>query len=250
MSEEPQQIDRRVTQYIDIFDGNGQRVTSLPLIPGSSMDDLKEEASERFPDYLAVDTSYEDHKLYVNGYTYDKETETPVPPPEPTEEELADQEASIQAAETQTKLNGIANRATLSMLGGGSVSPIQAEYQTALFSVTDRVALKIPNYFPVWDNASHEYKEGDRVTYNGTLYKCLQAHTSQDSWTPADAPSLWAKVLITGTEDTPPEWQQPGSTNPYMKGDKVTLDGKVYESLIDNNVWKPDEYPAGWKLVE
>lgn len=43
------------------------------------------------------------------------------------------------------------------------------------------------------------------------------------------------------------EWKQPDSTNPYMKGDKVTYNGKTYESVIDNNVWSPDTYPAGWK---
>ena len=36
-----------------------------------------------------------------------------------------------------------------------------------------------------------------------------------------------------------PEWEQPDSTNPYMKGDKVTHNGKTWVSLIDNNVWEP-----------
>lgn len=35
-----------------------------------------------------------------------------------------------------------------------------------------------------------------------------------------------------------------------MKGDKVRYNGKVYESLIDNNVWAPDAYPLGWKEIE
>lgn len=34
-----------------------------------------------------------------------------------------------------------------------------------------------------------------------------------------------------------------------MTGDKVTYNGKVYMSLIDNNVWSPDAYPAGWQEV-
>ena len=37
--------------------------------------------------------------------------------------------------------------------------------------------------------------KGDRVLWDGTLYKVLQDHTSQGAWKPADAPSLWAKVL-------------------------------------------------------
>lgn len=240
----------KVTQYLDIFDAEGKRITSLPLLSEKTMDDLKTEAAEKYPGDLAVETSYEDHKLYVNGYTYDKETGQPVPPPEPTAEEMADAEAAQQAAEAQTTLNEITTRTTRMLLAGAPVAPLQAEYQTTLAAVPDVAALKMTDYFPGWDSASHDYKVGDRVTYDGTLYKCLQAHTSQETWTPTDAPSLWAKVLVTGTENTPPEWQQPDSTNPYMTGDRVTLNGKIYESTIDNNVWKPDEYPDGWKLIE
>ena len=39
------------------------------------------------------------------------------------------------------------------------------------------------------------------------------------------------------------------STSPYMKGNCCTDDGKTYRSLIDNNVWKPLDYPAGWEVV-
>lgn len=74
--------------------------------------------------------------------------------------------------------------------------------------------------------------------YNGVLYRCLTAHTSQATWNPADAPSLWAKVLIPNP-DVIPAWEQPDSTNPYMLGDKVTHQGKTWQSLVDNNVWEP-----------
>ncbi|MBP3305258.1 MAG: chitinase, partial [Oscillospiraceae bacterium] len=82
--------------------------------------------------------------------------------------------------------------------------------------------------------------------YDGALYKCLQAHTSQPDWTPTAAPSLWAKVLIPDP-GTIPEWEQPDSTNPYMAGDKVTHNGKTWVSDIDNNVWAPGAY--GWTEV-
>jgi len=62
------------------------------------------------------------------------------------------------------------------------------------------------------------------------------------------APSLWAKVLIPDP-DVIPEWEQPDSTNPYMIGDRVMFNGLVYESVIDNNIWSPAAYPAGWKQV-
>lgn len=47
-----------------------------------------------------------------------------------------------------------------------------------------------------------------------------------------------------------PEWQQPlGAHDAYAIGAKVLFGGKVWESLIDNNVWSPAVYPAGWKEV-
>ena len=66
----------------------------------------------------------------------------------------------------------------------------------------------------------------------------VTAHTAQAAWTPTDAHSLWAKVLTDPSGEILP-WVQPDSTNPYAKGDKVTHNGKTWESLVDNNVWEP-----------
>lgn len=119
--------------------------------------------------------------------------------------------------------------------------------EKAAISLSDEDAIEAVNLFPNW-NDNEAYEVGQRVQYNGTLYKCLQAHTSQSAWTPTDAPSLWAKVLIPD-ENVIPEWEQPDSTNSYMIGDKVMFEGQVYESVINNNIWSPAAYPAGWKLV-
>ena len=119
--------------------------------------------------------------------------------------------------------------------------------EKAALSLSDEDALEAINLFPSWVSAK-SYVKDERVLYEGTLYKCLQAHSSQDGWTPTAAPSLWAKVLIPD-ENTIPQWEQPDSTNAYMKGDKIIFNDLVYESLIDNNVWSPAAYPAGWKLV-
>lgn len=111
----------------------------------------------------------------------------------------------------------------------------------------DTEALKTPELFPTWEEDT-EYKVGDRRRYNNILYKCLQDHTAQSNWNPIDAPSLWARVLIPDPEEIP-DWVKPDSTNAYMTGDKVKFEGKIYRSLIDNNIWSPSEYPAGWEEV-
>jgi chitodextrinase len=113
--------------------------------------------------------------------------------------------------------------------------------------ITDDQALEAPDLFPEWKEDGHEYQAGDRCMYNGKLYKVLQAHTSQAAWNPAAAVSLFAEVLP-GQGGDIGEWVQPDSTNPYMKGDKVTHNGKTWESTVDNNVWEPGVY--GWQEVE
>ena len=85
---------------------------------------------------------------------------------------------------------------------------------------------------------------GDRVQYNGKLYKVLTGHISQPTWTPDEAASLFAEVLAGQDGTDIGEWVQPDSTNPYMKGDKVTHNGKTWISDVDNNVWAPGVY--GW----
>ena len=91
------------------------------------------------------------------------------------------------------------------------------------------------------------YTAGDRVVYDGKLYKVLQAHTSQADWMPTAAPSLFAEVLPGQGGTGIGEWKQPDSTNPYQKGDKVTHNGKTWESTVDDNVWEPGVY--GWTEV-
>lgn len=116
-------------------------------------------------------------------------------------------------------------------------------------TLSDAQALQVPMLFDEFDGNGVAYEVGKRVLYNDTLYKVIQAHTSQAEWTPVAASSLFAKVINETIDGSIPEFEQPDSTNPYMKGDRVTFNGKVYESLIDNNVYSPEAYPAGWKEI-
>ena len=112
-------------------------------------------------------------------------------------------------------------------------------------SATDTQAVEAPAVYPTW-KADIDYALDERVLYNKVLYKVITAHTSQESWTPTEAPSLFAQVLIPD-ENVIPEWIQPDSTNPYMIGDKVTHNGKTWISTVDYNSWEPGMY--GWEEI-
>lgn len=114
---------------------------------------------------------------------------------------------------------------------------------TILASLTDETAIEMVDLFEPWAS-NKSYMVGDRVKYNDVLYKCIQAHTSQDSWTPVLTPALWMEVSI----DEYPEWIQPkGSEDAYHIGDKVSHNDKHWISQVDSNVWEPGVY--GWEEV-
>lgn len=112
-------------------------------------------------------------------------------------------------------------------------------------SAADEQALKASALYPKW-KVGIAYQKGERVLYNDILYNTLTDHMAQADWTPDAAPSLFAKVLIPD-KNVIPEWEQPESTNPYSKGDKVTHNGKTWQSTIDSNVWEPGVY--GWEEI-
>ncbi len=109
---------------------------------------------------------------------------------------------------------------------------------TETASLTEAEAISATCLYPKWNGNGVAYVKGQRVQDDGVLYTALQNHTSQAGWKPTAAPSLFAKVLIPDPTVVP-EWEQPDSTNPYMKGDKVKHNGKTWVSLVDNNVWEP-----------
>lgn len=112
-------------------------------------------------------------------------------------------------------------------------------------SLEDAEALEAAELFPLWESGA-SFQPGDRVRWQGVLWKCLMAHSAQPNWTPDAAPSLWSRVLIPDPALIP-DWVQPDSTNPYQKGDKVWHKGSTWISDLDGNIWEPGIY--GWTRV-
>jgi len=121
---------------------------------------------------------------------------------------------------------------------------IRADMNAVIATLTDEQGLELIALFEPW--ALKAYAVGDRVRHGDKLYKCVQAHTAQDNWTPDATPALWTPISV----EEYPLWVQPtGAQDAYMTGDKVTFEGKRYISVIDNNTWSPTAYPQGWKLL-
>lgn len=90
--------------------------------------------------------------------------------------------------------------------------------------------------------AHDAYRREAQVTHGGKTWVSL---VGANVWEPGV--SGWREVVEDGGV---PEWAQPtGGHDAYKKGDRVSFEGQVFESVIDANVWSPAEHPAGWKLV-
>ena len=120
-------------------------------------------------------------------------------------------------------------------------------------SLDDKKAMEVAAVYAPWE-IGKAYNVGEFLIYgvNGVgdpqLYKVNMYHTSQADWRPDATPALYTAI---GLDDNGyPVWSQPtGAHDAYNKGDIVDYNGKLYESLIDGNVYSPDAYPAGWKEI-
>ena len=91
---------------------------------------------------------------------------------------------------------------------------------------TDENAVKVIDLYPVWMVGIAVAKDS-RYQYNGKLYKCVQAHTTQADWTPNVTPALWTVIDVAhaGTIDDP----IPASAGmEYTKGLYYIEDGVIY----------------------
>lgn len=125
----------------------------------------------------------------------------------------------------------------------GKAKQLRALIESLAITLDDATALTGVELFPAWATDT-AYAVGDRVQYNGVLYKCVQAHTSQADWMPDATPALWVIVSI----EEWPEWIQPtGAHDAYDKDAKVSHNGKHWKNTMDANVYEPGVY--GWEEV-
>lgn len=148
------------------------------------------------------------------------------------EQLLESRRAVEQSQARQQSIEAATAIAFVTLAESGNIDDVTAAEHTSLFSP--------------WA-ASVAYKVGDIREYEGNLYRCAQAHTSQADWTPDKAASLWSKIGDPTVEY--PEWVQPiGAHDAYSNGDKCSHGGKKWVSTAANNVWEPGVY--GWNEVQ
>lgn len=182
-----------------------------------------------------VMSSFETLASFANRYGIDYETKSSDDPNEVLDRVLAKKRDQDDIRERNSRL-------VPAMVRAASIFAL---------SFTDEQALEVSDLYPTYA-VGVNYKQGERFTYNGRLFKVNQDHTSQEQWVPGETgtESLYTCLEMSG--DGYLVWTQPtGAHNAYNTGDIVhypTADDPLYKSLIDGNVWSPDTYPQGWEL--
>lgn len=128
------------------------------------------------------------------------------------------------------KLEDILNKINILWVEGS----ISDEEKTSLISLSRENAVAENSYKPLQEQLNNLYKAFDdfKEEVNARL-NTLEG--KEDIEEPVD--------------EYPPFVKPEGAHDAYQKGAGITFNGEKYESLIDNNVWSPDEYPQGWKEV-
>lgn len=119
-------------------------------------------------------------------------------------------------------------------------------------TLTNDEAMEIATVYPKYE-VGVNYSAGVFITYGKNevgdpqLYKVVQSHTSQEDWKPSETPTLYEPIGLNA--EGYPVWSKPsGGHDAYNIGDIVDYNGTLYKSLIDGNVYSPEEYPTGWEV--
>ena len=135
---------------------------------------------------------------------------------------------------------------------GKAMKLFNINFDKFLPNLTDEQILTIPLLLPKW-RVDVDYKENDRIRYLNKIYKVLQNHTSQEGLEPDVTPDLFERIVKKVVDDNEQteilEWEKRDVKNPYMKGDKVSYQGKIYVSNIDINLTTPGKALSGWQEV-
>ena len=102
--------------------------------------------------------------------------------------------------------------------------------------------------YPVLTGGGELVSAGTRINWKGVLKRAAVDLWDTAENTPEAAPTLWEDVPYKNGVRIIPETITAGLA--FAKGELGYWGDDLYKSLIDNNVWTPEAYPAGWKKVE
>lgn len=124
---------------------------------------------------------------------------------------------------------------------------MRAAMETAAVSLDDATASTAPELFPRLKGDGSLVKAGTRICWGGTLKRAAVDLWDNAENTPDAAPTLWEDVLYRDGIRIIPETITVGLA--FAKGEHGWWGDVLYASTLDNNVWTPEQHPAGWEII-
>lgn len=118
----------------------------------------------------------------------------------------------------------------------------------AAASLDDKDASITPELFGKLNNNGELVKAGTRINWNGLLKRAAVDLWDTKENNPDNAPSLWEDIAYKEGYRIIPETVTAGTA--FSKDELGWWKDTLYKSLIDNNVWTPEQYPSGWEEVK
>lgn len=145
------------------------------------------------------------------------------------------------------------NESLTKMKEKGAYDALELRNEAAEGKVTDTEIIDRETAVPYFD-ANKDYTNcpvNTPVSDEGQVWLLLQPYNAANyDGRPSTLRALWGLAHTKNPEKAKPFVEPLGTSGMYMKDECVLwTDNKVYKSLIDNNVYTPEAYPAGWEVV-
>ena len=120
--------------------------------------------------------------------------------------------------------------------------------ETAAASLDDKTASTAPTLFPRLKQDGSLIKAGTRINYNGSIKRAAVDLWDTVDNSPDNAPTLWEDILYRDGYRIIPDVITAGTA--FALDELGWWGDKLYKSLLEANVYTPEQYPRGWELQE
>lgn len=124
---------------------------------------------------------------------------------------------------------------------------LRAAMTAAAHALDDATASTAPKMFHRLKANGELVKSGTRINWNGTLKRAAVDLWDTEANNPDNAPTLWEDIAYRDGFRVIPQTITAGTA--FALDEFGWWGDTLYRSAISNNVWTPEQYPAGWKAV-
>ena len=120
--------------------------------------------------------------------------------------------------------------------------------ESAIVSVDDKTSSEAVELLPVLKNDNSLIKAGTRINYKGAVKKATVDLWDTEVNNPDNAPTLWEDILYKDGCRIIPDVIN--VTTMFAKDEVGWWKDKLYKSLVDSNVYTPEQYAQNWEVLE